>query len=168
MSNSVLPGLIGGLVSVALCFYISKSIRKAPADGQLRFGKFMLIIACCCLAFVIGAFILAFFLTTKEWSETSTVISVLGLIIGFGIGAFYCFGEYYKVHGTYNEEGIFFSTPWTGEKEERWGNLNTVKFNGSANWYLLTFKSGKKIRLSNMLYGYGSVLELLKSKGYNF
>ena len=45
--------------------------------------------------------------------------SIVGLIVGFGLGAAYCFAEYFFTRGSYDNDGIDFRTPWTGRKTER-------------------------------------------------
>jgi len=166
MNSSLISGLIGGLASIVICTYISKSLRNSSDSGQLRFGTFLVVLAWCCFAFVLLA-TWAFFYDADAWEKPSELYSIIGLFLGFGVAAIYCFGEYFKVHGFYDEKGIDFHTPWTGSKIEKWENLTSAKFNSTANWYTLSFKSGKIIRLSNLLGGHGGVLKLLETKGYN-
>ena len=165
MDSSIISGLIGGVISVILCTYISKNVRASKVEDDLKFGTFLVILAWCCLTFV-GLAIWAFFYDDDAWEKPSEMYSIFGLFFGFGIAALYCFGEYFKVNGSYDEKEIDFYTPWTGRKTELWSNLESLSFNATANWYVLTFKSGSKIRLSNLLSGHGKVLELLESKGY--
>ena len=61
---------------------------------------------------------------------------------------------------SFDEEGIAFSTPWTGVKRERWEDLESAELNDWCSWYTLKFKSGKTIRLSRYLSGHLSALEL--------
>lgn len=164
MDTSIISGLIGGIASLFICTYISKKVRDSSINGELKFNSFLVGLAWCCLAISILAFA-AFFFDNDVWEKRSEFIAVLGLIIGFGIAAAYCFGEYFKVHGTYNEHEIQFYSPWTGQKNEKWENLKSVKFNSTASWYVLEFKSGAKIRLSTFLSGHGKVLELVNEKG---
>jgi hypothetical protein len=167
MDSSIISGLIGGLASIVICTYLSKKVRKAKVEGELRFGTAIAVLAWCCLSFV-GLAVWAFFYDADSWEKPSELYSIIGLFVGFGIGAWYSFGEYFKVRGTFDENGIDFYTPWTGRKLESWQDLQTIKFNSQANWYVLTFKSGKKVRLSGLLTGHGDVIALLKKKGFEF
>ncbi|MEX1666470.1 hypothetical protein [Zhongshania arctica] len=167
MDSSIISGLIGGVASVALCTYISKRVRTSQSVGKLKFGSFLVILAWCCLAFV-GIAVWAFFNNADAWEKPSELYSIIGLFVGFGFASVYCFGEYFKVSGNFDTNGIDFTSPWTGRKVESWENLESIKFNSQANWYVLYFKSGKKIRLSSLLSGHGEVLEMLESKGFNF
>lgn len=82
----------------------------------------------------------------------------VGLFVGFGASAIYCFGEAAFVRGMFDAKEICFSTPWTGKKHELWYNLESVQLNGWCGWYTLMFKSGAKIRLSQYLGGHLSAL----------
>lgn len=97
--------------------------------------------------------------------ETTALIC---LSIGFGIGALYTLAEGFFVKGSYDKESITFTTPWTGVKNEKWEDLQSVNFNGWCYWYVLKFKSGKIVRLSCYLGGHGYLLEFLQERGQNF
>jgi hypothetical protein len=165
MDSSIVSGLIGGLVSVWICTYISAKVRGSPHQGTLRFGTWLVVLAWCCLSFVALA-ASALFIDRDVWSDRGELLAVLGLMVGFGLGAGYCFAEYFLTRGTYDGKGIDFYTPWTGRKTERWSDLSGVDFNAQSNWYVLTFRSGSKIRLSSMLGGHGGVLSLLEERGF--
>jgi hypothetical protein len=164
MESSVIAGLIGGLASVAICAYLSTKVRRSAAPGSLRFGAWLAVLAWCCLAFA-GLAAAALFYDLDVWEKRSELVAVGGLIVGFGAGAAYCFAEYFGTRGTYDENGIDFSTAWTGRKIERWGDLLSIQFNAQASWYELRFRSGKKVRISTLLGGHGGVLSLLEARG---
>lgn len=98
------------------------------------------------------------------WDHDKDFWAGVGLLVGFGSGAIYCFGEAAFVRGSFDEEGITFSTPWTGLKQEKWKDLSSVESNDGCAWYTLTFRSGKKIRLSRYLDGHLSALEMAEAK----
>ena len=158
----IITGLIGGLISVLLTVYIAKRVAKAGKPGELRFGGFMwgLAVACLLFAFLPVAVTLAG--NDKEfWAK-------VGLFVGFGFGAAYCFGEAAFVRGFFNDQSIEFHTPWTGIKRENWKDLVSVDFVASCSWYTLTFSSGKKIRLSQYLQGHMSAVDMANTKLVTF
>ena len=165
MGSSIVSGLIGGLASVVICAYISAKVRGSAEQGTLRYGAWLVVLAWCCLAFVALA-ASALFIDRNVWVDRGELLAVLGLIVGFGLGAGYCFAEYFLTRGTYDDQRIDFYTPWTGRKTERWSDLSGVELNAQSNWYVLTFPSGKKIRLSILLSGHGGVLSLLEDRGF--
>jgi len=165
MGSSVISGLIGGLAAVAICTYISAKVRGAAEPGALRYGAWLVVLAWCCLAFVALA-VWALFYDVDVWEKRSELFSVIGLIVGFGCGAGYCFAEYFGTRGTYDDEGIDFRTPWTGRKRERWNDFAELAFNAQASWHVLTFRSGNKIRISSLLSGHGGILSLLAARGF--
>jgi len=164
MDSSVLSGLIGGMASVAICSYISAKVRGSAQPGTLRWGAWLVVLGFCCLAFVALAFS-ALFIDADVWEDRGELFAVIGLIVGFGSGAAYCFAEYFLTRGSYDDHGIDFYTPWSGRKTERWSDLGGVELNAQMSWYALTFRSGNKIRISTMLGGHGGVLAMLEQKG---
>ncbi len=163
----MISGIIGGIIAVLICTYVIRKIRNQSQPGDLSHGKFIVGLAWVCLAFVAFAFSM-FFIDANVWEDKTEFYSAIGLIVGFGTGAGYLFLEVYKVKGSYDEDGIEFYTPWTGYKNEKWSDLRSVKFSSSAGWYVLSFKSGSKIRLSSFLIGLGDVLQLLEEKEIDF
>ena len=157
--SSVLSGLIGGAVAVLITAYVARRAGKAAAPGQLNYGGFMWALAVACL--VLSLFPMAL---TLFWGHDKDLWAKIALFIGFGLGAIYCFGEAAFVRGSFDQQGIVFSTPWTGLKRERWTDLESVELNDWCSWYTLTFKSGYKIRLSRYLGGHLSALELAEAR----
>ena len=153
--SGVISGLIGGAIAVAVTAYVSRKVGRSGEPGQLRFGGFMWILGFGCLALALLPVAL-----TVWGGDDKELVAKLLLFIGFGTGTIYCFGEVAFVHGTFDEEGIYFSTPWTGKKREKWADLVSIELNDWCSWYTLTFSSGSKIRLSRYLEGHLSALEV--------
>ncbi len=53
--RSIISGLVGGLIAIALTSYIARRVGKATVPGQLEFGAFMWALAAGCLAFALLA-----------------------------------------------------------------------------------------------------------------
>ncbi|PTP00583.1 hypothetical protein CWN85_23080 [Vibrio splendidus] len=166
MDSGITSGLIGGLVAVIIGTIITKSTKKKVTNGELKHGVFLLVLAIACLTLSLLAAWVGLYDNDVQ-PKTGDLVAVLGLFSGFGIAALACFAEYFKVKGRFNDSSIEFHTPWTGAKKEHWDDLISAKFNTSMYWYTLHFKSGNKVRLSSYLLGYGEVLELLKSRGFD-
>lgn len=166
MDSGIISGLIGGIVAAILGTILTKAITKKKTNGELKHGVLMLILVIACLALSLYA-AWGFFYDHDIRENTSELIAVIGLFSGFGIAALACFAEYFKVKGNFDSRGIEFYTPWTGAKKEDWDNLISAKFNALMYWYTLSFKSGKKVRLSSYVHGHGEVLELLKTRGFD-
>ena len=154
--RSILSGLIGGAISVLLTVYIARRVGRAVPPGTLRFGGIVWVLAVACLVFALVP--MASFL---YFGSEGQLLARLFLLLGFGLAAIYCFGEAAFVKGSYNDEEIEFFTPWTGLKKETWNNLESIEFNSWVSWYTLSFRSGKRIRLSRYLSGHLSLLDLL-------
>lgn len=164
MDSGLIGGIIGGVISIILCGFVSSKISHKSNDGQLKFGIIISSLFWLCLAIVL---VCLYALVFTDINYDRDLYPIIGLIIGFGIGSVYSFGEAYRVRGKFNSEFIEFHTPWTGSKNEKWSDLVSVKFNATANWYTLTFNSGAKVRLSALLNGHGLVVDHVKSLGYS-
>jgi len=164
VDSGTIGGIIGGIVSIILCGYVSSKISHKSNDGQLKFGLLISSLFWMCLL-IVGACLYGLFFADINLERD--LYPIVGLIVGFGLGAIYSYGEAFKVHGQYNENSIQFYTPWTGHKDELWVNLDKVKFNSTDNWYTLSFKNGAKIRLSALLGGHGLVIDHVKTLGHD-
>lgn len=157
--SAIVSGLIGCVVATLVTAYVAKRVGKGVAPGQLRHGGFMWGLAIACLAFALLPVAISW-----QSGHDKDLWAKVGLFVGFGFGAIYCFGEARWVKGRFDHEFITFTTPWTGNKHERWQDLVLVELNGWCSWYVLTFKSGAKVRLSTYLGGHMAALEILETQ----
>jgi hypothetical protein len=158
--------LITGALTIFAITYFTKKATFSVQEGQLRFGLFMKSLGLVCLLFSI---VPLFVLLTGSYqvNKSGETTALIGIVAGFGIGAIFILAEAFFVKGTYNDTGIVFSTPWSGTKEEKWDDLESLYFSNSIGWYVLKFKSGKVIRLSTYLGGYSYLLQFLQDRGHN-
>jgi len=160
-------GLITGAVTVFIITYFIKKATFAAREGELKFGLFMKGLGLVCLLFSVVPLVV---LLTGNYQvdKPGETTALIGLSIGFGVGAFYTLAEGFFVKGSYDNDSIIFSTPWTGKKSELWESLESTSFNGWCYWYVLKFKSGKTVRLSSYLGGHGYLIEFLQERGHDF
>lgn len=156
--SAIASGLLGGAIAVALTTYLAGKVGRAGPPGQLRFGAFMWGLGVACILFSLFP-VAATVLAGHDKDFWAKVL----LFVGFAVGGIYCLMEAALVRGTFDDEGIRFKTPWTGEKTGKWRDLASVEFNASCSWYTLTFRSGAKIRLSSYLRGHASALDAAAS-----
>jgi len=153
LMSAIISGLIGGAIAMAITAFVANRVGKSGAHGQLRFGPFLWVLGACCLAFaLLPAAAMVVDYHRQFWPK-------LALIIGFGGGGAYCLVEAAFVRGSFDAEGIQFSSPWTGMKREAWKDLESLELNEWCSWYTLTFKSGRRIRLSKFLTGHMAALD---------
>ncbi|NCT83312.1 MAG: hypothetical protein GXC94_09230 [Comamonadaceae bacterium] len=155
----IVSGLIGGAIAAALTTYIAKKAGKAGDAGSLHFGTFLWGVAFACLGLAILPVAIALFAVDHSALWTKAIA-----VIGFGVGAIYCFAEAAFVKGSFDSDEITFSTPWSGRKQGKWQDLQSVQYNDWANWYTLRFGSGTTIRLSRFLSGHLSALEAANAR----
>ncbi len=101
---------------------------------------------------------------SNEGTEKITIAILLA--INFTIIAIYLISDRFKVKGQYDDKIIFFHTPWTGTKQEKWEDLVSLTFNKRYKWYKLTFKSGAIIRFANGLKGQYEAIDSLVDNGW--
>lgn len=159
--------LVTGSVIVVTISYITSKARFSVAEGELKYGYFMKGFGILCL--LISLLLLALLLTANyQVNKPGETISLLGLIIGFSAMAIYMIGEAFFVKGRFDQDTISFTSPWKGYREEKWINLESVSFNSFGGYHVLKFKTGKVIRISTFLGGYGYLVELLHHQGKGF
>ncbi len=157
-----LAGVIGGALAVFICGYFSHKCSHKSESGILKHGMFLHFLAWILLFATIGLIYVIVFINHKD-----QYIPLGFLILMSGVGCICSFLEAFGVRGKFDEEMIELKTPWTGSKKEKWSSLQSVKFDGQMKWYVLTFQNGTKMRLSNLLNGYGLVLDHARSIGFD-
>lgn len=116
---------------------------------------------------IVAFAIIGLIIVDNIWDDPAGLYSAIVLIIGFGIGSIYLFGEYFNTHGIYTSEWIMFHSPWTGTKLEKWTDLKTINYESSYSWFVLTFEDEKKIRLSAYLGGLDGLPVILHRLGHD-
>jgi len=157
------------VINVAIIFIIGISITYfevksgcSAQEGELRFGLFIKSLGLICLLISSVAFVVLLTenYNAEKFGETTALI---GLIVSFGVGAFYVLLDAFFVKGNYDQKSIYFSTPWTGIKNEKWCDIKSVTYNSACSWHVLKFNSGKIIRISSYLGGSGYLIESLST-----
>ena len=156
--DSVVSGLVYGLLSTVVMAYVARCVGKDGRPGELGFGPFMWGLTLACLAFCLAPVIATDYFgdETEFWPKAT-------LFLLFGAAAIGGFCEAAFVRGRFDRHGIQFHTPWTGTKRERWKDLVSIELDARCSWYVLTFRSGKVIRLSTYLTGHLAALEAAES-----
>jgi len=130
MDSGVLSGIVGGVIAVVICSIVSAKVSRNSKSGQLKFGLIVSGLFWSCLSIVLVCSYVVLFTSINQERD---FLPLLGLIAGFGIGAIYSFGEAFKVQGKFDSEMIEFHTPWTGSKNEKWGECKNICVNGILN-----------------------------------
>jgi len=165
MDSSIISGLIGGVISAIFVAYMTARLRKQATDGTLRWGWGLALLGF--LSAVVACVgVGAFFFDDDVWTDDGEFWAVIGIIVMFGFFAIYCLIEYFNTHGEYDDKGIEFHTSWTGTKKEKWQDLESTNFSILMSWYVLSFRSGKVIRLPTLLSGHHGVIGQLNAMGF--
>ena len=119
-------GLIAGAVTLFLINYFSNKASFSVKEGELKFDVFIKGLGILCFMFSVVPF---FVLLTGNYQvdKPGETAALICLMIAFGISAIYVLGEGFFIKGSYDIESILFSTPWTGEKNEKWDDLQSAE-----------------------------------------
>ncbi len=155
-------GLFGALIAYFVVRIMSRRIREGARDGSLVYSSAVLALGWLAIIFCT---ILLTSMFMGPSAEPDTLRAVLAAVFGV-IGILLLFqGVLSK--GWYDSSGIRYTSPLGGKVDELWRDVRSVSDNRHAGWYVLTFKSGKTIRLSKLMCGYGGVLEHLRALGHH-
>jgi hypothetical protein len=162
---SVISSLVAGLVSAAIARWWSARGRADAVYGELRYGSGLAVLGVGCLA--VASFAAVTYLLDAEVRRSPGGVGAgVVLVAGFGLGAVYCLAEYLFVRGSYDDEGIELAAPWTGQRREKWRDLQSVTYSAPMRRWVLKFRSGRVMRVSRSLRGYAGVLETLAESGF--
>ncbi|MCJ8271056.1 MAG: hypothetical protein MJK04_16850, partial [Psychrosphaera sp.] len=120
-----------------------------------------------CLLFAV-VLLYVFLTESYQVDKPGETTALIGLLTVLGLFAFLFVLEGFFVKGFCNKSTVHFMTPWTGTKDEKWQDIESVKFNVWCQWLVITFRSGKIIRLTPYLQGWKFALDVLKERGHDF
>ena len=155
-------GLCGAFFAYVLVRVLRKRISVGANDGSLSYSSLVLALG---WLLIIFATILASSMFMGPSATPDVLRSVLMSVLG--LGGIVLLGQGVLTRGWFDGSGIRFKTAFGGKVDELWRDLRSVRYNRHCAWYVLTFKSGKTIRLSLLLAGHGGVLQRLRSLGHH-
>lgn len=147
-------------LTVAIIGYLTNRAVYGQKKGKLKYGIPMKILGIACLIFSVVPFIMLL-AQNYQVDKPGETTALIGLTVGFGIGAIYTLGESFFVNGNFDNEKIEFFSPWSGAKIKEFKDLDNCSLNPFCSWYVLKFKDGTKIRLSTYLGGHGHLIDFL-------
>lgn len=154
ISDSVITGLLGGLVAWVLMVWAKHGPPAGQANGAFRFSCRMRAVAILVflIACVFGAFALALLLNwgTPQATPLQRALSylicagVMGWAIWFLAEVFFFEA---RIHPTHLE----IRSPWRLKREIPWKAFRAARFSSLNHWYVLSTEGHGKVRLSEYL-----------------
>jgi len=155
-------GIFGAVAAYLLVRGLKKRISAGAGDGSLGYASIVLAAG---WLLVIFAAILGNSMFMGPSATPDLPRSVLmGVLGAAGVAVLF---QGVLTRGWYDASGIRYKSAFGGKVDELWRDLRTVHYNKPCGWYVLTFRSGKKIRLSLLMNGHGGVLQRLRSLGHH-
>ena len=163
----LLPGIVGGVIAVALLLCIQYRVKRMPANGEIRRGVFMFGLG---MAFAVITIVFAYILIAgiDGWGSSNDRVFDLVLFAVMAASALYFLLEFFTVRGRYDATGIQFQSIWSGKRCEVWENLASVEHNELASWHRLVFNNGASIRISTLMGGHQGVMDIISTLGSEF
>ena len=162
--------LIGIFALIAVLSFFGEKlfIKSYTADvDTLKYNIAAKILAVVLLAFSLPLFIV--FVTNYPISinlleYTFWLLLFSALLLGFSV---YFFLDVYFTYCVCDDKKVTFYNLWKGKKAFDWSQLKSAVFDNEKKWYVLTFNSGEKIRLSMFLRGFHKVEQFIKKYSSN-
>lgn len=153
-------GLFGAFAAWFAVRWIGARLRIGAGDGTLVFAPFLERLG---ILQLLGVAVLVWVALSREHDNYPALIA---LAVVLAVGGVYCLCEGIMTRGKVDDTGIVFITPWGGKRDEAWRDLRKVHYRSYLGMYVLTFRSGKVIRVSTLLSGHGAVLHHLRARGH--
>lgn len=172
METSLTLWLIGSSIVAILIIYFRNRARRFQPNRDLQFGWGTA---------VLGAFLLVPFgifplilivvvidaMTSGEGFSQLTSSSICLLILCFpSVCGASLLAEFFFSKGHFDTNEIIYRDVWAGRMRQHWEDLEDVDYNEFMGWYVFTFRTGPKIRLSRLLSGHKAILKMLQKKGF--
>jgi hypothetical protein len=157
-----MTGLFFAFLAWIVVRIMSRRIREGAGDGSLGYSSVVLALGWLLIIF-------ATILTTSMFMGPSAVPDVPRSVVAAvsGVAGIVVLFKGVLTRGWYESSGIRYATPFGSKVDELWRDLVNVHYNSYCGWWVLKFKSGKKIRLSKLLCGYGGVIDRLRALGHH-
>ncbi|MCE3603505.1 hypothetical protein LXA47_07780 [Massilia sp. P8910] len=159
--STLAAGLFGAFAAWFAVRWIAARLRSGAGDGTLAFAPFVERLG---ILQLLGVAVLAWVALSREHDSYAALVA---LALALAVGGVYCLCEGIVTRGKVDDAGILFITPWGGKRHELWRDLRTVHYRAWCAMYVLTFRSGKVIRMSVLLSGHGAVLQHVRTRGYH-
>ena len=156
--------LIIAFVVSAVMGYLTRSSHRAPEAGDepgssvLRYGRTFAVLGWLGILAALGVVALAFYQPPKNQGES---IWIVVLLVAFGgVGAYLLNESRAKV--VLSAWGIRTTSPWRGEIELEWSEVDRVGYSGATLWFTIRGVDRKTIRIHSHMQGSPLFLDLCR------
>lgn len=156
--SPIYSGLIGGLAVATMVFFANDKSKKEGDIHYLEYGLFFKGFSILLVPFTL--FILYAMFQSFEGQEIAA--SLVG--VGFVAASIFFPYQTFFVKFSYDKEFIYFKSPIAGNKKASWADLEKVGYSWLLQADYIVVKGIGKIWCSNMLNGYGELMEFISSR----
>jgi len=152
------------LVILIVLFLIQRADGPAK-PGTLRYGWSIRSLGV--VSVIIWLYMIYIFGSGSYHVEKAGETISLGLLLLiFGVLGPYMVIETFLVKGQYDQESIYLFSPWHRKVPEKWIDLVSIKYCDWNGMYVLRFKSGTVLRVSQFLGGHSHIIDFLRENGH--
>lgn len=153
--SPIISGLIGGLIATLITVFVKRNSERVGDVRQLNYG--ILFKAFAFLSVPFTFFVLYAISQSYEGQEISAGLVGLGCVLGSIFSPYHAF----FIEFSYDDENVYFKSPVAGNKKASWDGLRKVGYSWLLQADYIVVDGIGKIWCSNMLQGYGELMEFL-------
>jgi hypothetical protein len=149
------------LAILTLLAFISYLFTKGAKDGKIGYNIYFKDFAF--VAFLVGILLFYIGLIKNVVNPNrSDFIAFLALLALFLFGEGYMFLESILTKGSFNNDSLSYQSLFKREREYKFSTIKSITYNPNLTWYIIEYKDGKKLRLSEYLTGLNRLWKVLK------
>ncbi|GAA5190693.1 hypothetical protein [Ferrimonas gelatinilytica] len=156
--SPIYSGLIGGLVVAAMVFLKN---NKSKTEGDIHHLEFGLLFKGFSIA-IIPFTVFVLYAITQSYEGQEIAASLVGL--GFVAGAIFFPYQAFFVKFSYDNDHIYFKSPIAGDNKASWKDVEKVGYSWLLQADYIIVAGIGRIWCSNMLNGYGELMEFIGRK----
>lgn len=156
--SPIYSGLIGGLAVAAMVFLTKNESRTENNRHYLEFGLLFKIFSVAIIPFAI----LILFAMFKSFEGQE----IAAILVGAGFTAAAIFFPYqaFLVKFSYDKQFVYYKSPIAGDNKVSWDKLEKVDYSWLLQADYIVLEGVGRIWCSNMLNGYGELMEFITSR----
>ncbi|CAM2821711.1 hypothetical protein PAT01_39350 [Pseudoalteromonas atlantica] len=153
--SPIISGLIGGVIATLMVVFAKNKSERVGDARQLTFGILFKAFAFLLVPFTF--FVL--YAISQSYEGQEIAASLVGL--GFLLGSIFFPYQAFFIEFSYDDKNVYFKSPIAGNKKVSWNGLRKVGYSWLLQADYIVVDGIGRIWCSNMLQGYGELMEFL-------
>lgn len=160
-----IAGAIGGIVAAMFSAWLIAKVSRTGAQTEgnasvLRYHKSYLIIGWGCFALFLTAAVASQFGSDLGNAK----VLYLGIFGGFALLGLLLVVIYHRSSIRWQGDVVTYAGLWGKPFEFHWAEVERAKFSGMSQWWIVSLKNGRKVRVSTYMGGAIDFMRLIKER----